>query len=150
MLIKAEFLNRWAEVSSFDFRKLLEDNQNLSLPMITLVDNTPVIFAFVYSCLPNNKVVVSQRHFWSLSEHRFMLCKTSYNVNIQNGSVDEKTYLEAMFSVAELLFKSNLSAEEKVICKNYLSLFSDESLKKLYFSENKPLTRWMKSKELDV
>ena len=53
MLLKDEFLDKWAEVSGFNFRKLLEDNQNLSLPMITLIDNTPVIFAFVYSVLYN-------------------------------------------------------------------------------------------------
>ena len=49
MFLKDEFLYKWAEVSGFDFRKLLEDNQNLSLPMITLIDNTPVICVFLPS-----------------------------------------------------------------------------------------------------
>ena len=123
MLIKAEFLNRWAEVSGFDFRKLLEDNQNLSLPMITVVDNTPVIFAFVYSCLPNNKVVVSQRHFWNCNDHQMMLCKNSYNITINDISLNESVYLETLSNVVSILFLDNLSLESKAVCKKYFSCF---------------------------
>lgn len=143
MLLKDEFLDKWAEVSGFNFRKLLEDNQNLSLPMITLIDNTPVIFAFVYSCLPNNKVVVSQRHFWSCNEHKMMLCKNSYDCGAVNTLViDSELYFNRLKSVIELLFVENLSEEEREQCEKYFALFDNEKIKKLYFSENKPLTKW--------
>lgn len=148
MLLKDEFLYKWAEVSGFDFRKLLEDNQNLSLPMITLVDNTPVIFAFVYSCLPNNKVVVSQRHFWDRNEHQMMLCKNSYNINLNDISLNESVYLETLSNVAEILFADNLSLESKTVCQKYFSCFHNEYLKKLYFSENKPLAQWAMKQSL--
>ena len=143
MLLKDEFLSKWEEVSGFDFRKLLEDNQNVSLPMISLLDNTPVIFAFVYSYLPNNKVVVSQRHFWSCNEHKMMLCKNSYDCGAVNTLViDSELYFNRLKSVIELLFVENLSEEEREQCEKYFALFDNEKIKKLYFSENKPLTKW--------
>ena len=149
MFLKDEFLYKWEKVSGFDFRKLLEDNQNLSLPMITLIDNTPVIFAFVYSCLPNNKVVVSQRHFWSCNEHQMMLCKSGYDYDtIQTLNMDSELYFERLGNVIELLFTENLSVEEIERCKKYFSLFENEKIKKLYFSENKPLAKWAVSNHL--
>ena len=111
--------------------------------MITLVDNTPVIFAFVYSCLTNNKVVVSQRHFWNCNEHQMMLCKNSYNnIDINDISLNEDIYLEALSKVINLLFTDYLSLESKARCKTYFYCFHNECLKKLYFSENKPLVQW--------
>lgn len=149
MLLKDEFLDKWAEVSGFDFSKLLEDNQILSLPMITLIDNIPVIFAFVYSCLPNNKVVVSQRHFWNCNDHQMMLCKNSYDCDtIQTLTVDSELYFERLSNVIELLFAENLSVEEKERCGKYFALFENEKIKKLYFSENKPLAKWALSNQL--
>ena len=148
MLLKDEFLDKWAEVSGFNFRKLLEDNQNLSLPMITLIDNTPVIFAFVYSCLSNNKVVVSQRHFWNCNDHQMMLCKNSYNITINDISLNESVYLETLSNVVSILFLDNLSLESKTVCKKYFSCFDNEGSKKLYFSENKPLAQWAKKQLL--
>lgn len=149
MLLKDEFLYKWAEVSGFDFRKLLEDNQNLSLPMITLVDNTPVIFAFVYSCIPNNKVVVSQRHFWDMETHRMVLCKTIYkHEGPKHKQIDEKSYLQALYNVANLLFARSLSNTEKQQCKEYLRFLEDNHLRKLFFSENKMLAMWAESQSL--
>lgn len=149
MLLKDEFLDKWAEVSGFDFRKLLEDNQNLSLPMITLIDNTPAIFAFVYSCLPNNKVVVSQRHFWDMNGHQMVLCKAVYKQEYSKYKlIDEKLYLQDLNNVATLLFAEKLSNSEKQQCKEFLSFFEDSNLGKLYFSENRPLAVWAESQDL--
>lgn len=149
MLLKDEFLSKWEEVSGFDFRKLLEDNQNVSLPMISLVDNTPVTFAFVYSYLPNNKVVVSQRHFWSCNEHKMMLCKNSYDCDtIQTLTMNSELYFERLIDVIDLLFAEKLSVEEKERCEKYFTLFENEKIKRLYFSENKPLAKWALSNQL--
>lgn len=149
MLLKDEFLGKWTEVSGFDFRKLLEDNQNLSLPMITLIDNTPVIFAFVYSYLPNNKVVVSQRHFWNCNEHQMMLCKNSYDCGaIQTLAMDSELYFERLSNVMELLFAENLSMDEKERCEKYFALFENKNIKNLYFSENKALAKWAMKQQI--
>lgn len=149
MLLKHEFLSKWEEMSGFDFQKLLEDNQNVSLPMISLVDNTPVIFAFVYSFLPNNKVVVSQKHFWNHNEHKMMLCKNIYDGDdIHTLMIDSKLYFERLENVIELLFAENLSEKEKEQCAKYFTLFENKKIKKIYFSENKLLAKWALSNHL--
>ena len=142
MLLKNEFLNKWAEVSGFNFRKLLEDNQRISMPMLTLVDKTPVIFAFVYSALPDGRLVVSQRHIWSADERRMMLCKTFYEASLADILTDETDYIDALSDAAALLFKAELSSEERAICERYFACFNNEALRRLYFSENKPLAKW--------
>ena len=145
MIEKNVFLNKWKEVTGFNFRKLLEDNQNVSLPMITRLGSEIVIFAFVYSFASNNRLIVSQRHFWSADRHQMMLCKKIYSLSTNKLIVtDENDYLKELQKVTELLFVNDLSEESKKLCNKYFSFFDTVDLKKIYFSENKPLIHWAK------
>ncbi|MBQ7642297.1 MAG: hypothetical protein IJS67_00190 [Clostridia bacterium] len=140
--------NRWVEATGFDFQKLLEDNQELSLPSVTLLDGKPVIFAFVYSnCL--SRTVVSQRHFWDMKTHKFMLCKNVYEFNLSpTENPDRELYIQQLSKVADLLFKDTLTEEEGLLCKQFFSLFEDEKIRKVYFCENKPLFKWVSQQNL--
>lgn len=138
------FKQRWSEVSNFDFQKLLEDNQNLSLPMITLVNKRPIIFAFVYTISTKGKIIVSQRHFWNIEEHQMMICKKSYISNNMH-MVDIEKYFELFYKVVELLFKDNLTPNEEIYCKKYFSFFEEFDIGRIYFSENQSLFRWAKT-----
>ena len=72
-----------------------------------------------------------------------MLCKNSYDCGAVNTLViDSELYFNRLKSVIELLFVENLSEEEREQCEKYFALFDNEKIKKLYFSENKPLTKW--------
>lgn len=137
----------WAEASGFNFCKLLEDNQRLSLPMLTRIASQPVIMAFVYSC-NMGKMTVSQRHFWDMNgRHQMMLCKKIYPLE-SVVTVDKDEYMEKLCSAAGMLFEQSLSQEEKDIFLEYARSFGNGNLNKIYLTENEPLLKWAKAQEL--
>ena len=148
MKISAENIKTvWAEASGFNFCKLLEDNQRLSLPMLTRIASQPVIMAFVYSC-NMGKMTVSQRHFWDMNgRHQMMLCKKQYRLEAL-ATVDKDAYMEKLCSVAEKLFEQFLSSEDKAEFLEYATSFGNASLNRIYLAENEPLLKWAKSQEI--
>lgn len=140
---------KWEKVAGFDFRKLLEDNQDVSLPMITQLNGSPALFAFVYSLSPREAITVTQRHIWFKDEHRIILCKKKYAIkDRQLSPKDEEEYLDALDQVTGTLFSEQLTVEETERCKKYLTLFGDDYLRAVYLAENKPLARWVLKKSL--
>lgn len=148
-LSKENFRSRWDEVSGFDLRKLLEDTQDLSLPMISVVDAKPVLFAFVFTRLSNGKIHISQRHFWDMKGHSMVLCKKNYDCGaMQAHTMDTDEYLDRLHDVVDILFMQELSNEDRRACQAYFSLFDDERMMKVYLSENKPLLQWAMANHL--
>ena len=150
MISKEELRSNWEKFSGFDLRKLLEDNQNLSLPMLTTVGRGVAVCAFVYSCLPGGKVVVAQRHVWGEKGHQMMLCKSEYRADIADmRAIDQAEYLDLWCEAAPFLFSDTLSEQEKACCARYFALFErSASSGQIYLTENKPLALWAKKQEL--
>lgn len=150
MISKEELRSNWEKYSGFDLRKLLEDNQNLSLPMLTTLGKGIAVCAFIYSCIPGGKVVVAQRHVWSDKGHQMMLCKSEYRADIADmRAIDQAEYLDVWCEAAPFLFADTLSEQEKACCTRYFALLrSSEHLGQIYLTENKPLALWAMKQEL--
>jgi len=146
---KDNIISRWEEVAGFGFRRLLEDNQIMSLPMMTLIGGKRCLFAFVYSFPTKCSVLVSQRHFWDMTGHKMMLCKETYTMKPFGAlDMDQNKYLNLFADLSEVFFADELSSSDSDRVREYMTSFPDPSVLALYLAENKPFAEWAKSHAL--
>ena len=142
-ITKENWKQRWAEVSGFRLYRLIEDDQRLSLPMLTKAGDQTVLLAFVYSCREAGKLTVTGRHLWTLSDHKMMLCHDTYKLSKKSRSAGApEGYEDALDDVMELLFAEELSEEARARCLTYFSALEDACPRAVYLAENKPLADW--------
>lgn len=148
-ITKENFINTWENVSGFDFRKLMEDDKQLSVPMPSIFESSLTIFAFVYSQMNNGNIVVFEKHYWNDNGHKVFLCNDQFNLNFKNDKIiADNDYFAKLSDALPFLFKENLSNEEKLTCKKYIDLFSKSNMNNIYYSENRGLFQWIKINKL--
>lgn len=146
MITSSNFIDKWNEAVGFDFKKLLEDDQNVSLPMITWMNSESTLEVLVYSLSPKRKTLITQKHFWNSNGHRLMLCRNEYASDM--AFADNEAYVNALALAADHLFKEELTVEGADACRRYFEILKAHSAFGIYLAENKPLVQWAKKIEL--
>lgn len=128
---------------------LLEDNQFVSLPVITVKDNSKCLTSVVFSISSEkNKVLLMQQYFWDGTKREMVLCEQEYKVEKSDFAVfinnDYKSiYIDKLKKIWTIAYNKNISSKEYALLVDYIDILNIlGSIKIIYKKTNATFFEW--------
>lgn len=128
---------------------LLEDNQFVSLPMITVKDNNKCLTSIVFSISSEkNKVLLMQQYFWDGTKRDMVLYKQEHKVEKSDFAVFinndyKKIYIDKLKNIWAIAYNKNISPKEYAVLVDYIDTLNIlGSIKVIYEKTNATFFEW--------